>query len=30
MDFLMSAGAIINLREMTIAFAIDEESTQAG
>jgi predicted aspartyl protease len=30
MDFLIRAGAIINLREMTIVFAIDEESTQAG
>jgi hypothetical protein len=29
-DFLARAGAIINLREMTIAFAIDEERTQAG
>ena len=30
MDFLTRTGAIINLHEMTIAFAIDEESTQAG
>jgi len=30
MDFLTRAGAIINLREMTIAFAIDAERTQAG
>jgi len=30
MDFLTRAGAIINLREMTIVFAIDEESTQAS
>ena len=29
MDFLTRAGAIINLREMTITFAIDEERTQA-
>jgi hypothetical protein len=30
MDFLTRAGAIINLREMTITFAIDGERTQAG
>jgi aspartyl protease len=29
-DFLTRAGAIINLREMTIVFAIDEERTPAG
>ena len=30
MDFLTRAGAMINLREMTIAFAVDAERTQAG
>ena len=30
MDFLTRAGAIINLREMTIAFAVDAERTPAG
>jgi predicted aspartyl protease len=30
MDFLTRAGAIINLHEMTITFAIDAERTQAG
>jgi predicted aspartyl protease len=30
MDFLTRAGAIINLRERTITFAIDAERTQAG
>jgi predicted aspartyl protease len=30
MDFLTRAGAMINLREMTIAFAIDAERSQAG
>jgi hypothetical protein len=30
MDFLARAGAIINLREMAIAFAIDAERTPAG
>jgi hypothetical protein len=30
MDFLARAGAMINLREMAIAFAIDAERTPAG
>jgi predicted aspartyl protease len=30
MDFLTRAGAIINLHEMTIAFAIDAGSTRTG